>query len=330
VDDKQRLLENKRRELRRIKDEQRAAKNRAGRSERAKRKKKKVRLKQEILQLRDALRAEKERKAGQALHNPPLPQVKKGVASGSLPDFIIIGGQKCGTTFLYRLLTRHPHVKGAALKELHYFDHNFGEGVDWYRRCFRSPVCRDGRKTITGEATPSYMFLHYVPERMLAVVPQARLIALLRNPVDRAYSHYHHNVRKGMETRTFEEVLEVEAARLQGERCREEEHNAVTQGKQTSYLSRGIYVDQLMRLSKYFDDEQVLVLKSEDFFRRIPESMQRVVRFLGLPAWEPPAVNIPNTGGYAPMDPAMRQRLETFFEPHNRRLYEYLSVDYGW
>ena len=109
---------------------------------------------------------------------------------GPLPDFVVIGTQKGGTSYFYRLLTEHPLVSRAAAKELHFFDNKFAEGVRWYRRCFSEGKLVDGQRTITGEASPSYLFDPQVPERMARIVPNARLIALLRNPVDRAYSHY--------------------------------------------------------------------------------------------------------------------------------------------
>jgi len=111
--------------------------------------------------------------------------------TGSLPDFVIIGAPKCGTTILYHLLTKHPHVEPAAFKEPHYFDRLFDKGTEWYRQCFPPSRQKDGQRTITGEATPGYLFHPHAPKRMARVIPEARLIALLRNPVDRTYSDYH-------------------------------------------------------------------------------------------------------------------------------------------
>jgi hypothetical protein len=235
---------------------------------------------------------------------------------GSLPDFIIIGAQKGGTTTFYGLLTRHPNVEPAAIRELHFFDRSdrFDKGVEWYRRCFPPPRWNNGRRSITGEKTPFYLFHPHVPERMAEVIPQARLIALLRNPVDRAYSQYHHDIRRAQasgttEPRTFEEAIE--------------QHDS-------SYLPRGIYVDQLLRWSEYFGKEQMLILKSEDFFEHTTQTMTLVQDFLDLPHQQ---LDLPprKTGGrYEQMDPATRGRLEAYFEPHNQRLYEYLGVDFGW
>ena len=115
---------------------------------------------------------------------------QRRATEGPLPDFVVLGTQRGGTSFLYRLLTKHPLVRGAAAKELHFFDNKFSEGVGWYRRCFSEGKRIDGQRTITGEAAPKSLFDPQVPERMARIVPEARLIALLRNPVDRAYSHY--------------------------------------------------------------------------------------------------------------------------------------------
>jgi hypothetical protein len=234
---------------------------------------------------------------------------------GALPDFVIIGAQKGGTSFLYYLLTRHPLVEPAARKELHFFDQpeHFDNGAEWYRRCFPRLNSKDGQRSITGEATPYYLFDPPVANRMAEIVPQARLIALLRNPIDRAYSHYQMQVKRGTEPRTFEEAIE-------------QQHS--------SYVSRGIYVDQLVRWFEVFSKEQMLILKSEDFFERPIETLKIVLTFLDLPDWQPEASELQqrrHTGTYEQkMDPSTRRRLEAYFEPYNQRLYECLDVDFGW
>jgi hypothetical protein len=260
--------------------------------------------------------------------------------TGALPDFVIIGAQKGGTTSLYRLLAQHPYVRPAVEKELHYFSLFFDRGVEWYRSCFPALRQENVQSTITGEASPYYLFHPHAPRRMAEAVPRARLIALLRNPVDRAYSHYNHEVTTvsrlfgaGVEPLTFAEALQLEELRLRGEgdKMLEDERYVSFNHQHFSYLSRGIYVDQLIHFSKFFNGEQILVLKSEDFFERTPETLKLVLDFLGLPEWEPEAWEIFLKGEYdRELDPATRQRLEEYFEPHNRRLYEYLGVDLGW
>jgi hypothetical protein len=328
-------IKSKRQELSQIKEKAHAAKEWAERIEHNKRKKG---IQQEIFRLERELRAakvggDKDTLAGR--HSAPAAEGEEP-QTGALPDFVIIGTQKGGTTFLYHLLTQHPLVEPAASKESHFFDLFFDEGVEWYRRFFPAPRWEDDRRTITGEASPYYLFHPYAAERMAKVVPKARLIALLRNPVDRAYSLYQQQVRKGHETLKFEDAIESEEARLRGERDRmlEDEHLASFEHQHFSYLSRGIYVDQLLRWSRFFDREQLLVLKSEDFFENPIETLQVVLEFLGLPGWKPEVSGLENkrnAGEYERgMNPSTRRRLEEYFEPHNRRLYDHLGVDLGW
>jgi hypothetical protein len=320
--DTRRRLKSKRQELQQTKDEFRIMKDRGIADDASihEHKNRKIRVQQEIFELQRELRAAKEL------------QAEDESRAGSLPDFVIIGAQKCGTSFFYDVLSRHPHIQPAALKELHYFDRRFEEGIEWYRRCFPPPRLKDGRKTITGEATPYYLFHPLVPERMAEVIPEARLISMLRNPVDRAYSAYQQQVRKGREPLSFEEAIEAEEARLRGEegKISEDEHYISHVHRRFSYLARGIYVDQLLRWSEFFPREQMLVLKSEDLFESSRETLKSVLTFLDLPEWEPEARRVPNKGDYTSMAPATRRRLEEYFEPHNQRLYKYLGVDFGW
>jgi hypothetical protein len=286
----------------------------------------------EIFQLRNELNATNE--LVEKFQNvPSTPRVSGDLEVGSLPDFVIIGAQKCGTTAFYHLLTKHPNVERAGVREVHYFDNHFGKGIEWYRGCFPQPGWKDGRRSITGEKTPSYLFHPQAAERMAQVVPQARLIALLRNPVDRAYSHYHHEKRRGRETRSFEEAVREEEARLLKEENEPSEHerqSSTSHRPPSNLLARGIYVDQLLHWSKFFDDEQMLVLKSEDFFKRTTDTLKLVQDFLDLPYRKLDLQRRRTKERYDPMDPATRRRLEAFFEPHNQRLYDYLGVDLGW
>jgi len=299
-----RILKERRRELSGMTEELRVAKRTAEKPERVEHIRRVKSKKQEIFRLRAELRAVKERPEDEP-------------ETGALPDFVIVGAPKCGTTFLYHLLAKHPYVEPAAFEEPHYFDYLFDRGVGWYRRCFPSPRRKNGRRTITGEGTPSYLFHPHAAERMAGVIPAAKLIALLRNPVDKTYSAYHHRARNRDQIRTFEETVR-------------DSFDAPKQG----FLSQSIYVDQLLRWSKFFSAEQMLVLKSEDFFERPREILKLVLDFLDLPDWEPGASELRdkvNKGRYEQrMDPAIRRRLEEYYEPHNQRLYESLGVDFGW
>ncbi len=298
--------------------------------------KKQIKIQREdLFQLRNELAATNEL-AEDDQGDPSVLQVS-GMEVGALPDFAVIGAMRCGTSRFYMLLTNHPLIKRAAAKELHYFDRpeRFEQGLEWYRKCFPPPEWQDGHRTITGEATPRYLFEPLVPERMAQVVPEARLIVLLRNPVDRAYSQYHRSARNGRESLSFQDTVEEELASLAGaESSGHGRSRDDADGSAYTQLSRGIYVDQLIWWRKFFDEEQMLVLKSEDFFKHQADTLKLVQEFLGLPYRE---IEIPSrktsresTYEYEPMDPALRQRLEAFFEPHNKRLYDYLGRDFGW
>jgi hypothetical protein len=321
-------IKSKQREIRGLQEEWRVAKRTAKGVDRRERKKRLMREKQELFQLQNALRAVKERRA-EGIPDGQADQLEPG----ALPDFVVIGAQKCGTSTFYYLLVQHPHIDMPITKELHYFDNFYEEGLDWYRRCFPPPRFKDGQRCVTGEGTPKYLFDPPVPKRMVKVVPQAKLIVLLRNPVNRAFSHYHHQVRNSDERRSFEEAIEEEEARLRVEWPRVLEDDGYAWNyQQSSYLARGLYADQLQRWSKYFDKEQMLVLKSEDFFESPQDAVKRASDFLGLPEWEPEgAIRNKNEGGYTQkMDPDTRKQLEEYFAPHNQRLYEYLGMDFGW
>jgi hypothetical protein len=256
-----------------------------------------------------------------------------------LPDFVIIGGQRCGTTSLYRYLTEHPSCIHAFEKEVHYFDRHYGRDLCWYRanfpmRSYKSLVERHaGAPALTGEATPNYMFHPIAPRRLAEHVPQARLIALLRNPVERACSHYHHEVWLGHETLDFEQALDAEEERLRGEQSRilEDPGYSGFNHAHFSYANRGIYVDQLLEWMRYFPRERLLVIKSEDMYEEPDRILQEVQRFLGLPVKRLAGYKTYNVGHYDEgMEARLRKRLLDFFAPHNQRLYAYLDRDFGW
>jgi hypothetical protein len=256
----------------------------------------------------------------------------------TLPDFVIIGGQRCGTTSLYNYLREHPLVLPAFMKETHFFDRHYHKGVNWYRGFFPLSMQKqasqrtDQQSFVAGESTPSYLFLPHTPERLAGVIPRAQLIVLLRNPVERAYSHYHHEVSTGAESLSFEDALIRETKVLPGQAEKVWQDPAYQSFAYLhySYLSRGIYVDQLERWTRPFSREQLLVLKSEDFYRDPEGTLEQVAEFLDLPPWRLRIYKQHNLARYAPMDESTRDRLVAYFKPHNERLYEFLGVNLGW
>ena len=245
------------------------------------------------------------------------------------PSFIIIGAQKCGTTTMYHNLLQHPQVQPAGKKEIHYFDVHYEKGLDWYRSFF--PPVGLFKNVITGEASPSYFFLPFVPERVCKAFPDIKLILLLRNPVDRAYSQYQHNVRNHNLKEPFEKAL-ASAIKMTA-KCTDAsfcDPIFINDYKRTSYLARGIYIQQLEHWLKHFAPEQLLILKSEDFFEFPGQALDRVFAFLGLETYSLKHWVNKNMYGYPAMKSSIRAELNAYFRPFNQRLYDFLGVDFNW
>lgn len=256
----------------------------------------------------------------------------------SLPDFIIIGAQRCGTTSLYNYLSQHGAIHPSFPKEIHYFTNHYSRGLKWYRSHY--PLTRkthyagrtQGHGSLTGEATP-YCIIHpHAPRRIAETAPEARLIALLRNPVNRAYSHYHYEVAMGAENLSFEAAIEAEAERVSGELPRllkDRQYRSFSYQHHT-YLARGIYVDQLRKWKHFRDRDQMLVLQSEDFYRDPTTILNRVTEFLGLQEWHYSQFRKHNHARYPPMEHGTRTHLEAYYRPYNQKLYDDLGIDFGW
>lgn len=245
-----------------------------------------------------------------------------------MPDFLILGAQKAGTTALYAYLRWHPSITGPSWKEVSFFDRHYRRGVAWYRGHF--PLRAGGR--VVGEASPGYLFHPLAPERVRATVPRARLIVLLRDPVDRALSHYHHEVALGREPLSFEDALAAEPERTRGEEERMVRDPAYFSHAwwDHSYAARGRYAEQLERWLAVFPREQLLVVTSDELAADTPAAYGRVLEFLGAPAHDLAAYPRVYEQSYGAMAAETRRRLaETFAEP-NRRLYELLGRDLGW
>ncbi|HLQ28236.1 MAG TPA: sulfotransferase domain-containing protein [Ktedonobacteraceae bacterium] len=259
-----------------------------------------------------------------------------------MPDFIIIGTMRGGTTSLYSYLTDHPSIGPAYMKEVHFFDVYYHKGLHWYRSQFPSSVQKyyservQKQQFITGEASPYYLFHPHAPKRIARVLPQVKLVVLLRNPVNRAYSHYYHELAGGYETLSFEEAIRREEERIgkEAKKLAKNEQYISYSHRHYSYLARGIYVDQLKIWMDLFPREQFLILKSEDFYTDPASGLKQCLEFVniaevGLKEHKEEYERL-NTTKPPRMDPETRKRLVEYFEPHNARLYEYLGADFGW
>ena len=215
----------------------------------------------------------------------------------TLPTFIIIGASRSGTSSLYFYLSEHPYIKPSLRKELHYFDRNFKvKSLNWYRaffpiRCYKYFMKHIYKRDFaTFEATPFYLLHPHAAKRIFSTIPNVKLIILLRNPVDRAYSHYY-RIRnkldkKGLGRISFEEIVKRSKEKLKRGEFVLWKDEDFKEFYRYSNLIRGIYIDQIKKWCKYFPKEQMLIIKSEDLFKNTSNTLKTVYHFLNLPNWK--------------------------------------------
>jgi hypothetical protein len=262
------------------------------------------------------------------------------------PDFIIIGTKKGGTTSLSQYLAKHPLIIAPKKKEAAYFTWGRKQGLKRYLQNF--PLKESDPDCLSFEATPSYLYLKKAPRGILRVFPQIKLIAILRDPVKRAYSDwtYHHNSTfiqersRLRDSRTFNQAVEEELKR----------------GRRISwiyrYIDKGIYVKQLAHWYNYVPRQRLLILDSEELKHAPRVALTRVTDFLGLPPYyeeyekgaeridrllevpdEDPAKTFKafNVNHYeAPMDPGTEQFLRAFYAPFDKQLVRLTGQSFSW
>ncbi|MGY2002139.1 sulfotransferase domain-containing protein [Blastococcus sp. SYSU DS1024] len=263
------------------------------------------------------------------------------VTSGArmTPGFLVIGGQRCGTTSMYRTLSQHPSVLKAVLhKGVHYFDTNYGRGMGWYRSHFPLEATatrverRTGTRPLTFESSPYYMFHPLAAERIDRDLPGVKVIVLLRDPVERAYSAHAHELARGFETEDFETALALEDERLAGEaeRLAADPSYYSHSHQHHGYLQRGRYVEHLERLESVFGRDRMHVVDSHAFFTDPEPVHDAVLRFLGLPHTGYPVFERHNARPRSPMPEELRARLEEHFAPYDERLAAWLGHPVSW
>jgi len=256
----------------------------------------------------------------------------------ALPGFLIVGAQRAGTTSLFRYLMKHPYVAPAARKEVHFFDLNHDRGEQWYRAHFAPESSLEafaamyGVRPAVGEASPYYLFHPLAGERAATMIPELRVIVLLRDPVSRAYSHYQHMRSCGFEHLPFEAALAAEPGRLRGEeaRLRTDPLYRSFAHQHHSYVTRGRYLPQLERWFAHVPPDRVLVVVAEDLYADTDAEFLRVTRFLGLPDVSLSTYEQANSHRYPPMSPETKARLQAVFEDENEQLAERLGRPLPW
>jgi hypothetical protein len=251
-----------------------------------------------------------------------------------LPDFFVIGPGRTGTTSLFYYLDQHPSLSKSAYDELGFFDVNFHLGFHWYRSLFPSILTKFRIKSktnffMTYDVTPSYVRRPWIARRIKKLFPNSKLIIVLRNPIDKTYSHYYLSTLSG-ETRNFEEVIKKDMDDISKWNVNSKDDNYFATKVENSKLARGFYVEQLLPWFELFPKNQILIISSEELASNTKNVMSEIFKFLNLPDYKIPNIEKVNVSKYSKMNPDTRKILIDFFKPYNEQLFKFLDRKFDW
>jgi hypothetical protein len=256
-----------------------------------------------------------------------------------VPDFLVIGAQKSGTSSLLEYLVRHGSYLRPLLKDVYFFDKDYHRGLDWYLSFYpdlaakRAAERRVGGRVVTGESATHYLLHPWSPARVRETFPDIRLIVLLRDPVQRALSHYYHNRRSGAETvDTALDAFLMEEERIAADYNRmQADSGFYSRSVATySYLARGRYAEQLQRWFRQFPREQILIMCSERFFADTDMQFRSICRFIGIAERSLEAYPAAGQGRRRGGDEKAITLAQEYFTPYNEALYGLLGERYDW
>jgi len=254
--------------------------------------------------------------------------IEKQSEQRSTIDYLIIGIGKAGTSSLAHYLGQHPQIVNPHKKELLFFNQNFACGLDWYLAQF-PPISFSKKTFLTGEATPWYLATLGAEERVFSMFPMIKLIAILRDPVARAISHYYMHLKMGLEHRSLENAIADEMAIL-GDAASLAQVSETYWKTERGYLWYSLYLPFLESWMSRFPKEQFLILNSEDLYNAPSNTLSRVFEFLNIPDFELISYSKLNLGSYKQVDDHSQKTLFDFFYVHNQKLEAYLGMEFGW
>ena len=246
-----------------------------------------------------------------------------------LPNLIVIGVVRSGTTSLYHYLSQHPSIVKSAYDELGYFDSNYKLGLNWYKSFFpsifeKNKIIKKSGKFLTYDVTPFYIYNEKSSQRIHQILPNSKLIVILRNPVDRSYSNYF----LGNQEKKFEEIIADERENL--DKINKNNVDEYYDFVHTSMLARGFYAEQLEKWYKLFPKDQILIIKSEEFAIQTNKIMNEIFHFLELEPFDIPDKSKKNKNHYEIMKKETRDELVEFFRPYNKKLYSLIGKNFDW
>lgn len=253
-----------------------------------------------------------------------------------LPDLIVIGVGRGGTTSLYHYLDQHKCISKSAYDEIGYFDDNYNLGINWYRSMFptifhKKKIISKYGKFLTYEVTPWYIRRPWIIERIHDILPTVKIIAVLRNPVDRTYSHYHMAKRNQIISNSFDKIIDSDINFLNNSKNIQNFNNEYYKEiVQNSFLARGFYAEQLENWFKVFPREQILIISSEELAENTQSTLDLIFKFLNLKPQKIPNLKKMNVAKYPPMSVKTRNKLNKFFQNYNENLFELVGKRFSW
>ena len=252
-----------------------------------------------------------------------------------IPDFLVIGAKRCGTTSLYQHLPEHPCISKSPHDNMGFFNDNFHLGVNWYKSFFPTTFTRKKIKSKFGDflafdVTTKYMEEESTANNVYQTKPNMKIIIILRNPVDRAYSQYHLSVRQTAERRSFEDVVEENMNRLNKESHEHYEIKPKFSAKEDNYLKKGLYALQLRYWLKIFPRENILTVSTEEFESNQQIIYNKIFEFLNISKFEVKNTKKMQKGNYPPIKSETRNLLLDYFRQHNHELFELINMKFDW
>ena len=246
-----------------------------------------------------------------------------------LPDFIIMGTVRSGTTSLYYNICEHPSVLPAAYDEIGFFDSNYHLGIKWYQSMFpkqkeMQEIKKNTGFSITGEDTPFYFWKKEAIDRIFQCLPNVKIIAIFRNPVDRAYSNYNLGLRMNTEKSTFEETIDEEIEFLENNSFRDSIE------RRRSYVTKGIYEKQIKSWFDVFPRKQIHILSTEEMQQNPQDELLKIFKFLEIPEYIIKNPQKQKLAEYEKMKMETRKKLLNFYKSYNENFFEMIKQRFNW
>lgn len=252
-----------------------------------------------------------------------------------LPDFFVIGVVRSGTTSLFHYLGQHPCIRSSAYDEIGYFDDNFHLGENWYRSLFptiftKNKILKEHGKFRTYDVTPFYIYNPLVVERIKTYSPNSKIIACIRNPIDRAYSNYMIELQDGDTELSFEDRIQPEIELINDKKIKLDNNAFLVNTYYDNIIARGFYADQLRYWYQAFPKNQLLMVSSEELSKNTHNTLNEIFNFLDLPNTEINDISKKNKREYSAMKKETREFLTKLYKPYNEKLYNLIDRKFDW